>query len=266
LAETTEMGLAVAGDAVTPDGSIRVKKLAGALGAEITGVSLRDLSDEQFAVIHAACLEHCVLVFPGQYLDPGGQVAFGRRWGDMRTAPWLESAPGRPEIQVAVTQGKGGAITELWHSDGAFEEHPPSFTLLNAITLPAWGGDTVWANQYLAYERLPDDLRQRVDTLRAVHAGFGREATHPVVRVHPETGKKSLFISQPATRYFEGSTPRRSYPLLKHLLEHATALDVTFRHRWSEGDLVMWDNRCLIHFAIRDYGEQIRVMHRAVVN
>jgi len=252
-------------DAASPEGPV-VRKLAGALGAEITGVSLRDLSDEEFAVVRSAFLEHCVLVFPGQHLDPDAHLAFAQRWGQLRTDHWLESATGHPEIQPMINRGKKASITELWHADGPFEEHPPSITILNAITIPPWGGDTMWSNQYLAYDRLPDDLRERVDTLRAVHAGFGFEATHPVVRVHPDTGRKSLFISQILTRHFEGSTQRKSYPLLKHLLELATSPDLTFRHRWSEGDLLMWDNRCVIHFAIHDYGEQTRLMHRAVVS
>jgi len=249
----------------TKTSPVAVHKGAGALGATITGVNLNDLDGATFQTIHAAFLEHCVVHIPGQELTPESHKAFGARFGPLHTHPAARGVEGHPEILLLENRGKDRTITEVWHSDVTCEERPPSISILHARVLPEYGGDTMWANQYLAFERLSPGLQRMLDGMRAVHSAFELESTHPVVRTHPETGRRALFVNAGFTRRFEDMTVEESRPLLRYLVEQATIPDLTYRHHWSTGDLVMWDNRCVMHFAIHDYGEQSRVMHRVTV-
>jgi taurine dioxygenase len=206
-----------------------------------------------------------VVHIPDQDLTPDVQRAFGQRFGPLHTHPAAPGVPGYPEILLLENHGKDRTITEVWHSDVTCEERPPAISILCAKVLPDVGGDTMWANQYAAYERLSDGMRRMIDGLRAVHAGFGLEAVHPVVRTHPETGRKALFVNAGFTRRFEDMTEQESRPLLRYLVDQATQPDLVYRHHWSPGDVVVWDNRCVMHFAVHDYGDRPRVMHRVAV-
>ena len=242
-----------------------VQKLSGVTGARVTGVNLADLDDRTFALIRAALVEHGVVHVPDQDLTPEAQKAFGERFGPLHTHPAAPGVTGFPEILLLENRGKERTITEVWHSDVTCEERPPAISILCARVLPEFGGDTMWANQYVAHERLSDGMRRMLDGLRAVHAAFGLEAVHPVVRTHPETGRRALFVNAGFTRRFEDMTEDESRPLLRYLVDHATQPDMVYRHHWAPGDVVMWDNRCVMHFAVHDYGDQPRVMHRVAV-
>lgn len=245
---------------------VGLRKLTGAIAVEIDGVDLNQLDDATFATIHEALLEHGVVVFHGQDLTPEAHKAFGRRFGDLHTHPAAPGPDGHPEILLLKNYGKAKSITEVWHSDVTCEQRPPSVSILRAVDLPDYGGGTMWANQYLAYERLSDGMKRMLDGMRAVHNAFNLEATHPVVRTHPESGRKALFVNAGFTRHFEDMTVAESQPLLRYLIEAATTPDLCYRHLWASGDVVMWDNRGVMHFAIHDYGDQSRVMHRVTVH
>jgi taurine dioxygenase len=244
---------------------LEVRKLTGSIAAEITGVDLNSLDDAAFHAIRSAILEHGVLVFREQDLTPESHKAFGMRFGPLHTHPAAPGPEGHPEILLLQNAGKDKTITEVWHSDVTCEKRPPSLSILRALQLPDYGGDTIWANQYLAYDRLSEGLKRVVEGLRAVHAAFGLEATHPVVRTHPESGRKTLFVNAGFTRNFEGMSPAESQPLLRLLIEAATSPDLCYRHQWRAGDVVMWDNRGVMHYAVHDYDRQPRVMHRVTV-
>ena len=249
----------------TTGSQVRVHKLTGPTGVEISDVDLNELDDGTFALIKDALLEHGVVVFHDQELTPESHKAFGRRFGDLHTHPAAPGPEGHPEILLLRNSGKEKTITEVWHSDVTCELRPPSVSILRAVELPEYGGDTIWANQYLAYDRLSDGMKRMLAGLRAVHNAFNLEATHPVVRTHPETGRKALFVNGGFTRRFEDMTVAESRPLLEYLVGAASTPDLCYRHQWAPGDVVMWDNRGVMHFAVHDYGDQPRVMHRVTV-
>ena len=265
-------------DQATEAAQITVTPIGGALGGRVEGIDLASpISQAAFAQIRQALLDYLVILFPNQgHLTPEQQIAFGKLWGEMHYTPAPDHClPGHPEILVLETEG-APSTTDKWHSDVTMDECPPMGSILLARTIPV-GGDTIFANQYLAYDALSDGMKRIIDGLRAVHNGevFGRAGgidpatlpsnLHPVVRTHPETGRKALFVNTIYTSHFEGMTVEESRPLLDYLRTHSVQPNFTFRHRWTEGDLLMWDNRCLQHFAVADYGAQRRVMHRVTI-
>jgi taurine dioxygenase len=260
-----------------PD-SFVVTPLSGALGARADGVDLSlPLDDSMMALLKDAFLRHCVLIFPRQdALTPEQQVAFAARWGEVHLMPTPDKClDGNRAVLVLDTHGER-PVTDQWHSDVTMEECPPLGSFLLARVVPV-GGDTIFANQYLAYDALSDGMKRLLDGLHALHNGdnFARagnydpatfpSSVHPVVRTHPETGRKALFVNPVYTSRFEGMTVAESRPLLDYLCAHSVQPNFTFRHRWTQGDLLMWDNRCLQHFAVADYGSSPRTMHRVTV-
>ena len=272
---------------------IDVKPLSGSIGAEIRGADLSgDLAQETFAEIHAAFLEHLVVMFPDQRLTPAQQIGFARRFGPVMIDPFMKSPEGLPELMIVIKEKHEKlAFGEVWHSDNSYLEKPPLGSFLYALEVPAYGGDTLFANQYLAYERLSAGLHRVLDGLKAVHnprsytksigaGNFGDQRTmklrgdavmeaaqrieteHPVVRTHPETGRKALYVNPAYTVRFSGWTEAESRGLLEHLWAHAVRPEFTCRYRWSAGALTLWDNRCAMHHPINDYHGQRRVMHR----
>jgi taurine dioxygenase len=264
-------------DTLVRSKALTITPLSGALGARIDGLDLRDVDDDIMTLLNAAFLEHCVLVFPGQQaITPDQQVAFAARWGEVHQMLTPEAClEGNLKVLVLDFEGRKPP-TDKWHSDVTMEETPPKATFLLGRTIPV-GGDTIFANQYLAYEALSDGLKQLLDGLNAIHDGatFAKSggfdparfpsSVHPVVRTHPETGRKALFVNKSYTRHFEDWTEEESQPLLQWLYTHSVHPNFTFRHHWTEGDLIIWDNRCLQHFAVADYGTQRRTMHRVTV-
>ena len=237
-----------------------VTPLTSHVGAAVEGLQLGLLDEAEFDVVRRAFLEHSVLVFPGQQLSIEHHVAFAERWGDFSTNPFVSYLPDHPGVLQLYNLGKPNAVTENWHYDSTFLPEPPSITILSAREIPL-GGDTMWSSQYRAYEELSPGLQRMLDGVRAEFAGTRLD---PVVRTHPETGRKALFVGHPGDtmRRFEDMTPSESLPLMEYLYRHSTQPDRVYRHRWTEGDVVMWDNRCTMHYAIHDYGDAPRFLHR----
>ncbi|WP_269858233.1 TauD/TfdA dioxygenase family protein [Streptomyces sp. RPT161] len=268
--------------------TIDVRKIAGHIGAEIGGVDLADeLSAPVVAAIRAALLEHGVVFFRGQRLDAEHQEAFARRFGSPTTAhPTVPSLDGSPAV-LDLDYGRTTSRANNWHTDVTFVRRPPLGSILRAVTIPPYGGDTVWANTVRAYATLPVELRELADRLWAVHSNAydyvsdAREgddgevarrhrevftsteyvSEHPVVRVHPETGERALVLGG-FVRRFVGWTGDDSRDLLRLLQRHVTALENTVRWRWHAGDVVFWDNRATQHYAVADYGDQARRVQR----
>jgi taurine dioxygenase len=265
---------------------IEVRPIAGALGAEIAGVDMaRDLDDEVVAEVRHAFLDHLVIFLRDQKVTPQQQVAFARRFGEPIEYPQLKGLPEAPMITPVVKleherQNFGG----IWHSDTTYLPEPPMGSMLLAREVPPYGGDTMFANQYLAYEALSDGLRKtleglvgvsssakadvtrtREDALKQAGAGVtpkALQAEHPLVRTHPETGRKALYTSDAHTACIKGWTEAESLPLLRFLWQHQVRPEFTCRFRWKVGSLAFWDNRCAMHNPINDYHGFRRVMHR----
>ena len=270
---------------------IGVERIAGSLGAEIEGVDLaQDLPEEVLAEIRQALLDNLVIFFRDQALTPERQLAFARRWGEIHLHPYMQGMEDHPEIlEIVKTPADRKNFGGSWHSDQMFTAKPAMGTILYAKEVPSAGGDTLWTNQYLAYESLSEGMRRMLDPLRAVskgdnfssHDGKTRKeyyadkigmkvkdpgetqtvTTHPLVRTHPETGRRALFIGGHVFR-FEDMTEQESRPLIDFLMQHSTRPEHTCRFRWRTGSLAFWDNRCTQHFAINDYPAETRIMHR----
>ena len=264
--------------AATVENGIEVRPLTGSIGAAIRGAQLGDLSDAQFSVIHRAFLDRCMLTFPEQHLDGADLTAFAQRWGVIMQTPMLNYLDGYPGILRVFTRGKAASPTEYWHPDSAYLERPPAISLLAAQELPKVGGDTMFCNQYVAYEALSEGMQNYLSGLRAKFSGAkmakrtGHEGEipftyHPIVRTHPETGRKALFISNvEMVPHFEGMTEAESHPLLEFLYANSPKPDRSYRHIWQPGDVVMWDNRCTMHYAVHDHGDESkRVMYRVTI-
>ncbi len=268
---------------------IRVAPIAGAIGAEIGGVDLRELDDDLIAEIRRAWLDHKVLFFRDQELTQEQHVAYGRAFGELEVHPFTENDHGHPEIIVLESTPERFVAAEYWHTDVTFRECPPLGSILYGRVLPPFGGDTCWANMELAYETLPDELKERIDDLYAIHSyekvfgGIANTARpvdgaeveqlrrdyppqkHPIVRTHPETGRKSLFINRTFVIGIDGMTADESRPLRHRLYQQVNQLELTCRFRWRPGSVAQWDNRCTQHYAIPDYGGHHRRMERVTL-
>jgi len=268
-----------------PYRAIEVAPVAGALGAVITGVDLAtDLTDDAVAEIRRAWLAHGVVFFRDQRLDSDRFMAFAKTVGEPVEYPFVKGMEDHPEI-IAVTKLPHETVNfgGVWHSDTAYLDRPPMGTLLIAREVPPTGGDTLWASMYAAYEALSPGLQRLLDPLRAVNSsamadvsktredrikdsGYEDDrvyvAEHPVVRTHPETGRKALYVNPAHTERFVGMTVEESRPLLAYLFSVATRPEHTVRFRWEVGSLAMWDNRCTWHNPINDYHGYTRIMHR----
>lgn len=244
---------------------MRLKQLTGSLGAEVTDFQLAQMDDAGFRDLAKSFWKHQVLVFRDQDMTINDHLALGRRFGELHWHPKFPGVKEHPEVLPISNRGKSETITEVWHSDVSCDEQPPSISILRAINLPPFGGDTMWANQYAAYDSLSLAMQKMIDPLKAVHKNFDKEAIHPVVRTHPESGRKALYVNHGFTSHFDGMTREESKPLLDYLVKVGTQPDITMRHSWQEGDIVMWDNRCVMHFAIHDYGGVQRDMQRVAV-
>jgi taurine dioxygenase len=265
--------------------TLSVTPLTGALGAEVEGVDLsQPLSDATVAELRALWLEHLVLFFRDQTIDAAQYYAFAQRFGLPMEYPFLKGLPDFPCItQVIKREHETINFGGVWHSDTTYLERPPMATFLLARQVPPVGGDTMFANMYLAYETLSEGMRRLVDGLIAIATSgkaevsntredrirdSGREdvremvAEHPVVRTHPETGRKALYVNRAHTLRFKDMTEAESTPLLDYLYQHQVRPEATCRFRWSPGALALWDNRCTQHFPVNDYHGHLRVMDR----
>jgi taurine dioxygenase len=272
--------------------SLKIRRAAGALGAEILGVDLgQELPDATIAAIRRALVEHQVIFFRDQALTPERQVAFGARFGPLNIHPYVAGMAGHPEVMEVVKEPEdrinfGGG----WHSDMSFLEHPAIGSILYAVETPEFGGDTLFASQAAAFEALSPGLQRTLESLNAVHSaareyssqghsaqkrksmavaeadGLVGEFIHPMVLVHPESGRKALYVNPAFTIRIEGWKTRESKALLDYLFEHCRYEGFTCRFNWAPGSVAFWDNRSVWHFALNDYPGQRRHMRRVTVD
>ena len=240
-----------------------VRPVSGALGAEVTGVDLRSLGDDGFERVQELLREHLVLFFPDQHLAPDEHRDFALRFGEPEIHPFIPKLDDdHPEI--VVLEAESGYIADVWHTDVTFDASPPICSVLQAHNMPEAGGDTMWSNQYLAYERLSEPMKELLSGLTAVHsaANYGhpdQQAEHPVVRKHPETGRSSLFVNQQFTRRIPQLDRDESAALLNFLYAHSTQPHFGCRYSWRTGTIGIWDNRCTQHCAVNDYAGARRI-------
>lgn len=255
---------------------MNIERLAAPLGAIVRDLDVREVDDTAWQALNTLFCRYHVLVFPGQHLTPAEQMAFAGRWGELVRHPYA-GMKNYPDIIELSNPGKARDVNQHWHSDMTYNPAPPKLTMLYAHEAPPIGGDTAFANQLLAYEELSAGLRSVIDELEAEHSAAGLasiyhedsgqapRAVHPVVRSHDETGERALYVCRAFTRKFVGWTRQESKPLLEFLFEQSVRPEYQARHRWRAGDLVMWDNRCLLHYAVHDHGDDPRVIHRVQV-
>jgi taurine dioxygenase len=272
--------------------SLQIRRTSGALGAELSGVDLSGkLSDETIAQIRQAFVEHQVIFFRDQELTPAQQAAFGARFGPLNIHPYVAGMAGQPEVMEIIKEPSdkinfGGG----WHSDMSFLETPAIGSILYAVELPEWGGDTLFASQAAAFEALSPGLQATLEGLNGVHSasreysaqghsaqkrgamqvaeadGYVGEYVHPMVLVHPETGRKALYVNPAFTLRIEGWKTRESKALLDYLFDHCRYEAFTTRFQWAKGSVAFWDNRSVWHFALNDYPGQRRHMRRVTVD
>ncbi|MDT4989848.1 MAG: alkyl sulfatase [Micromonosporaceae bacterium] len=269
-----------------------VERLSPHFGACIRDIDLATAVDpHQLAALRHALVEHKVLVFPAQRLTPDSQVALGNRLGALTAGHPIVTALDEAHPEIYALDSAEGGFADIWHTDVTFVRRPPMGSILRAVNVPPVGGDTNWADSQLAYESLSPAVQRLVDDLNAVHdgtrewgyylaqrrAGEGNEwdgetfrrfepISHPVVRVHPETGRKGLFVNPGFTSHIENVSAAESRAILDLLYAHLTKPEHLIRHRWSAEDVVMWDNRSTVHYANRDYGTFRRIMHRVTMS
>jgi len=273
--------------------TIQIERVAGSLGAVVRGVDLRSpLATDSLAALRQAILDHLVVFLPSQDIDLDRLESFTDELGGRDITPYVKPVDGRPYvIRVIKEPADELNFANAWHTDLSYLPEPPSFTVLHASEVPPFGGDTIWANQYLAYETLPGDLRRQLLDLRGVHSAgmaygtggyleavqsktsmaiepsaeaHGRH-THPLVIRHPETGRAALYANSVYTVGIEGWKPEDSLPLLARLFKHSVNENFTCRIRWQPHMLAIWDNRCTQHFAVNDYAGERREMFRTSV-
>jgi taurine dioxygenase len=278
---------------------IEVRPIAGALGAEIGRVNLGRLDDETFAEIKAAWLEHLVVFFRDQNITPEQQIAFAKRFGEIHHHPFMKGMDDYPDIlEIIKEEGDTKAFGEVWHTDQMFNPKPAMATILYAKETPDAGGDTLFTNLYLAYDALSEPMKAMLAAVKTWNVGDrkklmdgdkagitrdGRyagnekmsaklrdpgalvtEAAHPLVRTHPETGRKALYISN-HTQTLVGFKGAEARPIVDFLRQHAIEPEFTCRFRWQVGSMAIWDNRCTQHRALNDYPGKRRRMHRITI-
>lgn len=278
---------------------IEVKPIAGALGAEISGVDLRDIDDETFAEIHDAWLENLVVFFRNQTLTPEEQIAFAKRFGKIHHHPFIKSMDEYPDIlEIIKEESDTRAFGETWHTDQMFNPNPAKATILYAKETPSVGGDTMFANMYQAYDTLSEPMKAMIKDVKTWNVGSrkklsqsdnqgsvteGRykgnekmaskvrdpgdlvtEAAHPLVRTHPETQRQALFLGNHSVT-LHGFKLAEARPLIDYLMAHCVQPELTCRFRWEVGSMAIWDNRCTMHRALNDYPGKRRRMHRITI-
>jgi taurine dioxygenase len=271
---------------------IDVRPIAGSIGAEVGGVDMaKPLGNQAFQEVHDALMAHQVIFFRDQEISPGEHVAFARQFGELHVHPYAPSLDDHPEVLILKSSKANKAAANAWHSDVTFQKEPPLGSILLAREVPEHGGDTMWANMYEAYEALSAPMKRYLEGMTArntagranfekgydnlseqekaeIHANRMAEdgVDHPIVRTHPVTGRKALYVNSIFTQKIRGVTHRESRTILDFLFDHLKRPEFTCRFRWEKGSVAFWDNRCTQHYAVADYGDATRVMHRVTVN
>ena len=265
---------------------MKVQKIAGSLGAEITGVDLsQGVSAALAQEIRAVFLEHLVIFFRDQHLNTSQFMALAQSMGEPVEYPFVKGLEGYPKvIEVKKLEHERHNFGGIWHSDTTYLPQPPMGSMLYAQVLPPHGGDTIFANQYQAYDELSEEIKQTIEGLKGISSSAKAdvsktredrlktdakqaqpssiESHHPVVRTHPETGRKALYVNVAHTAGIVGMPPEQSEPLLQHLFQHQVKPEYTCRFQWRAGSLAFWDNRCTQHYPVNDYHGYRRILHR----
>ena len=275
--------------------TLDIHPLGSCLGAEIRGLDLKTLDEAEEAALKAAFAEHRVLVVRDQSLDPGEQEEFSARLGPLYRMPYVKPIDGHPDVIAVLKEADEVNVSTFgswWHADFSYLEEPPVYSILQSVELPPKGGDTLFADCGAAYDALSDGMKRLLDPLRVMHSGhiYGTklandgtrarmrsvqvstgheeadvERAHPLVRLHPPTGRRALFASPTYTTRLEGMTQAESKPILDFLYQHIAMPQFTLRQSWRPGDLLMWDNRAVVHLAVNDYDGYRRLLHRTTV-
>ena len=268
---------------------MQIEQLTPAIGAQITGIDLSSKLDQAtLDEIYRALLDHLVIFFPDQNLSSAEQLEFAKFFGPIdKPHAVYRHVDGYPQVTLLESDANSVPGTDEWHSDLTFYRNPPFASILHACEIPPNGGDTLWASMYAAYDALPSAMKTLIEELEAIHDpgsfknGFlGVEddiaalnaamstvgsAVHPIVKIHPMTGKACLYVNASFTRHIVGFTARESDRLLHYLYDHIDQPEFQVRHRWRKGDVAIWDNRVTQHYAVADYFPQYRRMHRVTV-
>ncbi|MDH3734175.1 MAG: TauD/TfdA family dioxygenase [Gemmatimonadota bacterium] len=263
---------------------IQISPVTPVVGAEIGGVDLSELDDATYSSLHEAFLDHGVLFFRDQDISIEAQKALGARFGELLAHPNDPGAEGHPEVMVIHADESSKRVAgELWHSDVSCDPVPPMGSILRLHTVPDIGGDTLFASMYAAYDALSERMKALLDGLTAVHDGgpyyrevnriIGRDdagrsypsAVHPVIRIHPGTGRKALFVNRMFTQQILGLPARESDGVLALLFDHIQRPDFQCRFRWRKDSIAFWDNRCTQHHAIWDYWPETRSGYRVTI-
>ena len=274
-AEAELGGDANGAESLVGEGSaLKVELMTGYTGVEITGVRLQDMTDEDVETVRRLIGEYCVGAFPGQSLAPEEQLAFVSRFGAITKTPGVDMRSGVDFVHVVADRGDAdNPVSGGFHTDTCFVEKPPSFSSLYAVDVPRHGGDTMFCNQYMAYDSLSEVMKQWLLGMRFKHVVSGTDRPeevpdpvwHPAVRTHPVTGRKALYVTFAARCVAaEGMTDAEGRNLIDFLYRHSMRDHAMYRHRWHPGDFVMWDNRCSMHAAVYDHGDQPRRLHRVM--
>lgn len=273
--------------------SIDIRQLSSFCGAEITGVDLNTADDGQLGEVVEACNRHGVVTLPNQDLTTENQIRLANRFGRAEVHPIVNSLQGHPEVvRIHKAAGERATFGVGWHSDNSFQAQPSAVSILAARRIPPLGGDTLFASQYAAYDALSEGLKSLLENMSAVHSAryaytvptamerYGSdeatisykmseaveaEAEHPVVRRHPQTGRKALYVNPMFTIRFRDMTEAESKPMLDYLCRHARRPEFQCRVRWTDNAVTMWDNRCVQHYAIDDYPDYERILDRVTV-
>ena len=250
-----------------------IKLLSGALGAEVEGIDLKDSSKENFKVINNLLLEHKVIFFRNQKITPEEQLALAKRFGPLETHAYVKGRDKYPEIvRIIKDPNEKNQWGENWHSDVSYNIKPTKAVILRSIKIPPVGGDTMFSNMELAWETLDKNIKEKIKDKKAIHSSLGSaffvndykhmqgngnideySSTHPIVRTHPETEKKILFVNWTYTKKIVEMNKKESDETLKKIFEHQARLDLTCRFRWTENAVSIWDNRSVLHYAIADF-------------
>lgn len=249
--------------------NLEVTRVSGSLGAEVRGIELAKATPTDAKSIEALLMEHLVLFFPDQNVSPDEHIAFGKLFGELESHPNLVNESEHPEFFELRAKGGAGAIADEWHSDLTCQDQPSVMAILQMVECPPVGGDTMWANMYKAYDALSPAMRDFCEGLTALHDAHahgnpGQMSIHPVVRVHPVTGRKSLFVNEHFTRRIVELSHEESDSLLRFLTSFATNPNFSLRYAWSQGTVAMWDNRCTQHCVLNDF-EGERMIQRVTV-
>ncbi|HYC53346.1 MAG TPA: TauD/TfdA family dioxygenase [Candidatus Binatia bacterium] len=249
--------------------ALAVRRLSGSLGAEIRGIRLVEATAADADAIRSLLTEHLVLFFPDQHLTPDEHIAFGRLFGELEAHPNLGIDAERPEFFELHAYGGQGAVADEWHSDLSCQASPSLIAILHMVKCPDVGGDTLWTNTYKAYDELSAPMRDLCDGLSALHDAHShgkpeQMAVHPVVRIHPETGRKALFVNEHFTRRIVELSHQESEVILGYLTRWVASPRFTVRYHWTQGTIAMWDNRCTQHHVLNDF-EGDRIIQRVTV-